>query len=75
LPNALTCLGREYVFSRAAGSTGSITIQRTGTNVVQALNGTTGATTTLGLHSAAGAGLKHTFTAVQVGATGVWVRL
>ena len=75
LPNALTCLGREYIFSRAAGSTGSITLQRTGTNVIQALNGTTGATTSIGLHSATGLGLRHSFTAVQIGAIGVWVRL
>ena len=75
LPDALTCLGREYIFSRAAGSTGSITIQRTGTNVVQALNGTTGATTSIGLHSAAGAGLSHSFTAVNIAGVGYWVRL
>lgn len=75
LPDALTCLGREYIFSREAGSTGSITIQRTGTNVVQALNGTTGATTSIGLHSATGGGLRHSFTAVSIGGVGVWVRL
>lgn len=75
LPDALTCLGREYVISRAAGSTGSITIQRTGTNIIQSLNGTTGATTSIGLHSATGGGLRHSFTAVNIGGVGVWVRL
>lgn len=75
LPDALTCLGREYIFSRAAGSTGGITVQRTGTNVVQALNGTTGATTSIGLHSAKGRGLRHSFTAINIGGVGVWVRL
>jgi hypothetical protein len=74
-PDALTCLGREYVISRAAGSTGSITIQRTGTNVIQALNGTTGATTSIGLHSATGGGLNIRFTAVNIGGVGTWVRI
>lgn len=75
LPDALTCLGREYVISRAAGSTGSITIQRTGTNTIQALNGTLGATTSISLHSATGAGLNVRFTAINIGGIGVWVRL
>jgi len=74
LPNALTCLGRKYEFSRYAGSTGGVTILPGG-GQIQALNGTVGASTTLGLHSAAGAGLKHTFTAVNIGGVGVWVRL
>lgn len=75
LPDALTCLGREYVISRASGSTGSITIQRTGTNTIQALNGTLGATTSISLHSATGAGLNVRFTAINIGGIGVWVRL
>lgn len=75
LPDALTCLGREYVMSRAAGSTGSITIQRTGTNTIQALNGTTGITTSIGLHSATGGGLNIRFTAINIGGIGVWVRI
>ena len=75
LPNALTCLGREYVMSRAAGSTGSITIVGGAGNLMQALNGTTGATTSIGLHSAAGAGLSHFFTAVNIAGVGYWVRL
>jgi hypothetical protein len=74
-PDALTCLGREYIISRAAGSTGAITLQRTGTNTIQAFNGTTGATSSIGAHSAAGAGLRHSFTAINVGGIGVWVRI
>lgn len=74
LPNALTCIGRKYEFSRYAGSTGSVTVVGTGSQI-QALAGTVGATTTLGAHSAAGAGLKHSFTAVNIGGVGVWVRL
>jgi len=75
LPDALTCIGREYKFSRAAGSTGSITLQRSSTNVIQALNGTTGITSSIGAHSAGGAGLNHTFTAINIGGIGVWVRI
>jgi hypothetical protein len=74
-PDALTCLGREYVISRAAGSTGTITLQSTGTNTIQALIGTTGATSSIGNHSGAGAGLRHSFTAVSIGGVGTWVRL
>ena len=74
LPNALTCLGRKYEFSRYAGSTGGVTILPGG-GQIQALNGTTGATTSIGLHSAAGLGLRHSFTAVNIGGVGVWVRL
>jgi hypothetical protein len=74
LPDALTCLGREYVISRAAGSTGSITIVGTG-NQIQALNGTLGATTSIGLHSATGGGLRHSFTAINIGGVGTWVRI
>ena len=75
LPDALTCLGREYIISRAAGSTGTITVQGTGTNIIEVLNGTTGATTSIGLHSALGGGLRHSFTAVNIAGVGVWVRL
>ena len=74
-PDALTCLGREYVISRAAGSTGTITLQSTGTNTIQALIGTTGATSSIGNHSGAGAGLRHSFTAINIGGIGVWVRI
>lgn len=75
LPDALTCLGRKYTISRYLLSTGTITMQTTGTNQVQALLGTIGATTTIPAHSATGGGLNHSFTAVQVGAVGVWVRI
>lgn len=75
LPDALTCLGRVYEFSRYAGSTGTVTLNVALGNQVQALAGTVGTTTTLGAHSAAGAGLRHTFTAVNIGGIGVWVRL
>jgi hypothetical protein len=75
LPNALTCIGREYVMSRYANSTGTITVQGSGGNQIQALAGTVGATTTLGAHSASGAGLGHRFKAVNIGGVGVWVRL
>lgn len=74
LPNALTCIGRKYEFSRYAGSTGSVTIVGTGSQI-QALAGTVGATTTLGVHGARGQGLNHSFTAINVGGVGVWVRL
>ena len=46
LPNALTCIGRKYEFSRYAGSTGTVTIVGTSSQI-QALAGTVGATTTL----------------------------
>ena len=75
LPNALTCLGREYVFSRAAGSTGSITIVGGAGNQMQALNGAVGATTSISLHTATGGGLRHFFTAVNIAGVGYWVRL
>jgi hypothetical protein len=74
LPNALTCLGREYIFSRAAGSTGSITIVGSGTQI-QALNGTLGATTSIGAHGTTGQGLRHSFTAINIGGVGSWVRI
>ena len=75
LPDALTCIGRAYEMSRYAGSTGSITVQGSAGNRIQALGGTVGATASIGLHSATGVGLGHSFTAVNVGGVGVWVRL
>ena len=75
LPNALTCLGREYVFSRASGSTGSITITGGAGNQMQALAGTVGATTSISLHTATGGGLNIRFTAINIGGIGTWVRL
>ena len=75
LPNALTCIGREYVFSRTAGSTGTIRIVGGAGNQIQSLAGTIGATTTLGAHNATGAGLGHYFTAVNIGGVGTWIRI
>lgn len=75
LPDALSCIGRKYEFSRYAGSTGSVTVVGSGSNSIQALAGTVGATTTLGMHGATGQGLRHSFTAVNIGGIGVWVRL
>lgn len=60
LPAPATMTGKSISFSRAAGSTGAITILP-GAGQIQALNGTMGATTTLGAHSAAGAGLDIQF--------------
>lgn len=74
LPNALTCIGRKYEFSRYAGSTGTVTILGTSSNI-QARTGTVGATTTLGIHGATGQGLNHSFTAVSIGGVGVWMRI
>ena len=74
LPNALTCLGRKYEFSRYAGSTGTVNITPS-VGQIQAFNGTVGATTTIGGHSAAGAGLRHSFTAVNIAGVGTWVRI
>ena len=74
LPNALTCLGRKYEFSRYAGSTGTINITPS-VGQIQALVGTVGATTTIGGHTAAGAGLRHPFTAVNIAGVGTWVRI
>ena len=75
LPDALTCIGRKYEFTRYKGSKGTITVVGSGTNQIQALAGTVGATTTLGAHSTVGAGLGFSFTAVNIGGIGVWLRL
>jgi len=75
LPDALTCIGREYVMSRYAGSTGTITVVGGAGNQIQALNGTVGATTSIALHGATGQGLNVRFTAVNIAGVGVWVRL
>lgn len=74
LPNALTCIGREYIISRYAGSTGTITVVGTSSQI-QALAGTVGATTTISGHGVSGQGLNIRFTAVNIGGVGVWVRL
>lgn len=74
LPNALTCLGRRYIVSRGATSTGTITLTPSAGRI-QALAGTVGATTSIGVHSATGAGLHHNFTAVNIGGIGTWIRI
>lgn len=56
LPDPTSCNGKMYVISRNAGSTGTITLTTTG-GQIQALNGTLGATSSIGAHSAAGAGV------------------
>lgn len=53
--------GNCYRFSRNSTSTGTVTLQGSA-GQIQALNGTIGATTSLGIHSATGAGLNHNFT-------------
>jgi len=75
LPNALTCIGREYIFSRSAGSTGKIAIVGGAGNQIQALNGTIGATTSISVHTATGGGLNIRFTAINIGGVGTWIRL
>ena len=75
LPNALNFIGREYIISRASGSRGTITVQGVGGNTIQALNGNLAATTTIGVHSGTGNGLQHSFTAVNIGGVGVWIRI
>jgi len=56
--------------SRAAGSTGSITLTPAAGTTIQAIVGTVGANTTLPAHSAAGLGVRNAF--VLVGA--IWYR-
>lgn len=75
LPDALTCIGREYIISRAAGSTGILNVVGAGGNQIQAYAGTVGATTSIGIHSVTGAGLKHSFTAVNLAGVGTWMRV
>lgn len=60
LPAPATCPGRMYSFTRNAASTGTVTITPAA-GQVQALVGTLGATTTIGLHSAAGGGVDIQF--------------
>ena len=57
-------------FSRAAGSTGSITLTPAAGTTIQAIGGTVGASTTLPAHAAAGLGVSNAF--VLVGA--IWYR-
>lgn len=57
--------GFQINVTRAATSTGTITLVGSGAAQIQALAGTVGATTTIGAHSATGAGEDIQFTAVQ----------
>ncbi len=74
VPTNSMIAGQAIQIKRNIGSTGTITVQGTGTNQIQALGGTVGATTSIGLHSATGIGLSHAFTAINIGGVGVWVR-
>jgi hypothetical protein len=60
LPNPSTCPGRTLSFTRAALSTGTITINPGG-GQIQALLGTLGLTTSIGAHSATGGGVDIQF--------------
>ncbi|RTY90238.1 hypothetical protein [Flavobacterium sp. GT3R68] len=61
LPDPTTCTGRLLSFARDTGSTGVITLDPTGSVNIQNLSGTVTETTTIALHSAAGAGLNIQF--------------
>lgn len=60
LPTPVGSTGKRIIFSRAAGSTGAVTLLP-GAGQIQSLSGTLGASTTLAAHSAAGAGLNIGF--------------
>lgn len=60
-PDPTTCRGRLMSFSRNASSTGTVTINPVGSNNIQNLDGTVTNTTTIPLHSAAGAGVNIQF--------------
>lgn len=60
LPAHVAGKGRHISISRRNGSTGAVTLQGA-SGQIQALAGTLGATTTLGVHSAAGAGVNQNF--------------
>lgn len=61
LHDPTTCEGRMISFARDASSTGTVTINPAGSNNIQNLDGTITETTTIPLHSAAGAGVNVTF--------------
>ena len=61
LPDPTTCSGRLLSFSRGSSSTGTITLDPTGTNNIQNLSGTVGNTTTVAGHSGSGAGINIQF--------------
>ena len=60
LPSPSTCAGRFICITRATGSTGTITV-RGATGLIQALLGTMGATTSIGIHGATGQGVGKFF--------------
>ena len=60
LPNAASCIGRTYSFTRAATSTGTVTVTPLA-GQIQSLAGTMGATTSIGAHSATGGGVDIQF--------------
>jgi hypothetical protein len=74
-PDPLTCIGREYIISRYNGSTGTISLNSIGVTNIQTLTGTIVGVGSIAAHSATGGGLNHSFTAVNVGGVGVWVRI
>lgn len=61
LHDPTTCEGRMISFARSASSTGTVTINPAGSNNIQNLDGTISETTTIPLHSAAGAGVNVQF--------------
>jgi hypothetical protein len=60
LLNPTLCTGKVYRFNRNNTSTGTVTLNTTG-GIIQNLNGTLSATTTIGLHNANGSGLNIVF--------------
>jgi hypothetical protein len=75
LPNALTMVGHRFFMARFAGSTGNITLQRSSTNLIQNLGGTTTATSSIAGHGGSGNGLSHQFVAVNIAGIGYWLRM
>lgn len=74
LPDPTNCIGRLYTVTRADNSNGNITVQVTGGDQIQGLNGNMGGSTTitgLGNHD----DWCVTFMAATVGANDVWMRL
>lgn len=61
LPTPSTCAGRMLSFSRNAASTGTVTLDTSGSNNIQNLIGTVTNTTTIPLHSVGGAGVNVQF--------------
>lgn len=63
--------GHSILFSRMPTSSGAVTINPNTGATTQALNGTAAGTTSIGAHSAAGAGLNLSFTKYGT----VWYRM